>query len=142
MSENRKITRRRFLRLLAVVGSFGSILPINALAYSAGLKDEKTRHFANRLIDIFNDKRSASIVGRAYLDYAPHEADVRTLVAKICGSHKQYLNSAGKDDDALDKLILESHRNDFANGRTVKVSGWVLSRTEARLSALTAILLG
>jgi hypothetical protein len=141
MSEYRKISRRRFLRLLAVAGSFGSILPINALANS-GLKDEKTHYLASRLIGVFNDKRSASIVGRAYLDYAPHEAEVKTLVAKICGSYKQYLNSARNDDEALNKLILESHRTDFANGRTVKVSGWVLSQTEARISALTAILSG
>lgn len=64
-------------------------------------------------------------VAKAYLQLVPGENQPATLRALLAQRVEQ-------DGSQLDQVI----RADFARPDTVALNGWILSRTEARLSAL------
>jgi hypothetical protein len=71
--------------------------------------------------DFFAHPESAAVIGRAYLEIAPDDAAASRLLP---GDH-----------DALRERIVD----DFASGRTVRIDGWILAVTEARLCAAVAL---
>lgn len=84
---------------------------------------------------------SARAVGRAYLAAHPAEADrerlVRTLVAEPATARA--LLATRPDPAALGEALAQAIRGDFLARRMVKVDGWLLARTEARLCALACL---
>lgn len=64
-------------------------------------------------------------VAKAYIKQVPAEADTVTLRARLA-------ERIDADGSQLAQVI----RADFARPDTVALNGWILSRTEARLSAL------
>lgn len=88
----------------------------------------------------YTDRQAARIVGRIYLNTAPPgESDPDELVARIAGDNLASWESLAADRDSLFDAVRARHRDDFEQGRTASVDGWVLSRTEARLCALAAL---
>lgn len=73
----------------------------------------------------------AALVGRAYLAQYATEGDADLL--------RRSLVSLAAEPRSLRRAIGERIRRDFAEGDTVRVEGWVLARTEARLCALCAL---
>ncbi|UEM22355.1 hypothetical protein JL100_006305 [Skermanella mucosa] len=90
---------------------------------------------ARRLLALLRSPAAARRIGRAYLETAADEADPAKLVTLIVGDGAD----GGTADGDLLRHVAERQRADFAAGRTVKLDGWVLSRTEARLYALAAV---
>lgn len=99
-------------------------------------------HFASRYLDpvlsrartlanLLPSKSSAEMVGRAYLDIAPGEADLNRLV---------HLVDPGPAAANLGRAVGVRVRDDFAEGRIVRVQGWMLAESEARLAAICALL--
>lgn len=83
------------------------------------------------------DLDSARQVGRAYLTAAPAEADRDRLLAQL---FPQLEPGAAADGSTAWRESFSSRcRQDFADGQTVQVDGWVLSLTEVRLCALAAL---
>ncbi len=85
-------------------------------------------------------RRSAARVGRHYLRMVPEERSIDTLLALI----QQRLSDPDNlmKDTSVEQIraeIARGVREDFACGRTSRVQGWVLARTEARLAALAAL---
>lgn len=80
-------------------------------------------------------KLYAASVGESYLQCTPHEADPIVLAGllKIDGLRLP------KDPVLLRRYVRDRIRQDFAEGQTTDVNGWILSSTEARLCAMTAI---
>jgi hypothetical protein len=80
-------------------------------------------------------KLYAASVGESYLQCTPHEADpiVLARLLKIDGRRLP------KDPVLLRRYVRDRIRQDFAEGQTTDVNGWILSSTEARLCAMTAI---
>jgi len=78
-------------------------------------------------------RASARIIGAAYLATHPDEADPALLRRAIAAD---LAPAAQRDQAELDRALAHRVRADFLEQRTVKVDGWVLSRTEARLCAL------
>jgi hypothetical protein len=77
-------------------------------------------------------RASAARIGEAYLEDHPEEAQP-ALLARL-------LREAGLEEAPGPTSRARARiREDFERGRTVQVDGWVLSRTEARLCALTAL---
>lgn len=72
-------------------------------------------------------RAAARRVGRAYLRRHPAEADVALLRAALAADLG--------DPERLRARV----RGDFEREAVVRVQGWVLSRTEARLCALEAL---
>src|SRR3569833_528530 len=80
------------------------------------------------------DAKTISEAGMAYRKLAPHENNATAL---------RQLLSEGKptmDAKALTSLLNKQVRDDFRSAKTIIVTGWVLSVTEARQCALFSIL--
>jgi hypothetical protein len=106
--------------MLARLGSVPLVLAAGSLLDACGSGDSKSEvlaHVAN--------------VGHAYLKVAPGEANVRKLERTLSLPAKNPVDHLA----SLERAV----RDDFANGRTVRVSGWYLSVTEARAAALVAL---
>ncbi|QQP88281.1 hypothetical protein IGS68_19830 [Skermanella sp. TT6] len=119
------MNRRELLATAAAAGLlYGSPGPAQA---AAAAPPE-----AQRLLALLRSPAAARRIGRAYLETARDEADPAKLAALIVGG-------GGMSDGDLLRHVAERQRADFAAGRTVKLDGWVLSRTEARLYALASV---
>lgn len=140
MSSFGKITRRNFVQRLIVLGVAGSVFPVRVFAAWPGR--DTTEYLAAKLKSIVKNTQSARIIGREYLSMAPEEATRQRLVALICITDEHYRRLARARNRTLKKFVLELQQEDFANGRTVNVRGWILSKTEVRLYALAAIIPG
>jgi hypothetical protein len=121
------VTRRRFLALAlaAVAGAFG----LRRVTSSAD--DSPTR----RLADALGDRDAARAVGERYLAERPGEADEARLVRLLAPLGDASALSA----DELARRVRDAVHEDFVRGRVVTVDGWYLSRTEARLCALSTL---
>lgn len=83
----------------------------------------------------------AAMVGLAVLPQLAHptpQALVQALVSRISGFFGGDLHQAC-DTGQLHLAFQEAVKDDFAQGRCVSVSGWVLARTEVELCALAAL---
>jgi len=79
---------------------------------------------------------SMRVIGEAYLDRYPVERSRSILLDAIqsrSGLHD--LASSGSAPAIVNRLINE----DFSTDDVVYLNGWALSRTEARLAALTVV---
>ncbi len=104
-------TRREFIEALTVAG-LGLVL---ARARAQGVAPAA----------YFKDAHACKAVGAEYLVAFPSEAEAVKAASFVV------------DPDVT--RIAETIREDFAQGRTVKLKGWVLSQTEARICALASL---
>lgn len=81
---------------------------------------------------LFADAASARRVGALYLRDHPDEAGARRLGELLFGG--------GAPPPALGSWLRERRSHDFAAADVVFVAGWLLSRSEARLCALSSLL--
>jgi hypothetical protein len=94
-----------------------------------------------KLASVFYNRKSATVIGLEYLRSTPDEAAVRRLTDLICSRWQgRYDDIAHADTARIKELLLRQQREDFDQGRIVNVQGWILSETEARLCALTALI--
>lgn len=132
------VNRRRFFNSL-LIGGIALLNTHRSLARAAG----QAGLFPGKpslLLEPIRSRDSAAVIGQAYLRQIPEAVDAAGLYADI-------LQSLGLTDYAVASMSLrEIHRRlrdrvraDFAAGLTVKLDGWILSRTEARVSALVAL---
>lgn len=137
MSGSRRIGRRGF---------FASALGVAATALTAKLafKRESTLNLstdAERLVSALSSTESAAELGRAYMETVPFDRSVDVLVERIVAVVPGGYTSVREGDERELKTLLEHEfKEDFRGGNVVIVDGWILSRTEARLYALAAIL--
>jgi hypothetical protein len=93
---------------------------------------------AARLAGLLTHADSARAIGREYLLATPTEATTTRLMTLVVAAALPR-GIRGVTDTQLRAYLLARIRDDFAQERVVTVAGWVLSRTEARLYALTAL---
>ncbi len=125
------ISRRRLLHL-------GGLLAAAMLFGRRPLARPAERDaLAKTLAGVVRRRADARILGRAYLSGRPDEADPATLARLICGPAGEQVRRLDASDLRL--AVSERVRRDFHEGRTVVLHGWILSVTEARLYALTAL---
>jgi hypothetical protein len=84
------------------------------------------------LLHMLPDRSHAAVIGRAYLASHPEEAGLDAVLR-----HLEGLTDASGD---VRGAIAARLRRDFEERDTVRLDGWVLARTEARLCALCALL--
>jgi hypothetical protein len=129
-------TRRQLLEVCAVVGALAFPAHGSLHAAAPASLDAATL----RLLSLLRHRASARRIGRAYLDVMPCEANARSLVDLICGDVlPDRAELPWMEDEALRESLRRQLRRDFKRGCTVKVDGWILSATEARLCALAAV---
>jgi hypothetical protein len=102
------------------------------------LSDGRSPTAAARLAATLSDQASARRLGAVYLRITPREANLRTLVSKV-GGHLPVRAVHKASRDELRRHISQAIYSDFTVGRTVKLDGWVMSRTEARVCAIAAL---
>jgi hypothetical protein len=93
-----------------------------------------------RLVRLLTQTDSARVIGREYLRLAPEERDPTVLASLVAGrlADDPHVMSIATDTQ-LRLLLLNSTCRDFAEGLTITLDGWMLSRTEARLYGLAAL---
>jgi hypothetical protein len=93
------------------------------------------------LTGVLPSQSSARAVGRAYLAAHPEDADPARLLHLLeeVPPVGRALARRHADPRAIASAVGEAVRDDFVARRTVKLEGWVLSQTEARLCALCSL---
>lgn len=88
------------------------------------------------------DRQSAARIGRAYLDAHPEIRQCHTLITDIEQTLKRQDTSVSltADADQTASALQRLLRKEYAHGEVVSVAGWVLSKTEARLYGLVAMI--
>jgi hypothetical protein len=131
-----RLSRRRFL---VAVGGAAAALAVRAEPWRAVVA-VRARSDAEHLVSALDHLESARVVGRAYLREHPRERSVAGLVDGITSDLPGGRATVGGASEAELRLAVSaSIRNDFARETSVRVQGWILSRTEARLYALAAL---
>ena len=82
------------------------------------------------LLSLFGDAHLVREIGLAFRQAFPHENEPEALMNALLSD--QILFS--------EVYISQLVKDDFAQGRTVHLDGWILSRTEARQCALFSML--
>ena len=84
--------------------------------------------------------QSARRIGLAYLRIHPEEASESFLLAAMARRPAlMRALSAAPDTAAVFRILDDVVRADFAAGKIVKCSGWILAKSEARACALFAL---
>jgi hypothetical protein len=129
MSARTRTTRRHFAKQIAAALGLATLCTHSrAYGYLA---------IANHDLDaaigqLISRPESAAIIGKAYLDMFDEERSTEVLAREL----RKTLCS---DREMIDTTALLSKiRSDFTEGNLVRIHGWLLSRTEARLCALRA----
>jgi hypothetical protein len=110
--------RRNFL-LLTIAGGLATVTPFCATRVPVAL----TRPL---FLSTICDLQTLIQIGTIYREATPAEGSEDVLM--------QLLTTGGDPTEQLSKKV----NDDFANGRTVTVDGWVLAVTEARQCALSS----
>ena len=90
-----------------------------------------------RLADSLAKSEEAQELGKAYLVQHPEEASADLLTSAL--SSETDTPPFHVDAEELRRSFRAHVTQDFEQGRTVKLDGWVFSRTELRLCALAAL---
>src|SRR5712692_1926613 len=131
-------SRRSFLREFAFAIAFVFARPLHVVLREHAIS---ANDLIVRLTSVLVHRESAAVIGQEYLRRVPEENNIDVLVDLICspgaGQQKELMYSG--DAKALRAILSSQQRDDFANDRTSKVQGWILSDTEVRLCALAAL---
>lgn len=131
-------TRRHYL---ASVLSVASIVSMGGWPWHAEVTAGVATDGAQANLLRLAPQPQATLVGAAVLAQLAHptpQALVQALVSRLSGFLGSNLHQAC-DAGQLQMAFQQAVQDDFAQGRCVSVSGWVLARTEVELCALAAL---
>ena len=124
--------RRSFIKMCGMY----AVAPLGVLfgGRLTGARASPGRQKQDNLAQVLSTRSSAISVGAAYLARAPDEADSKVVIERM-RKHCDALVGALEAGSPCQvrKLAVRDMRADFANGRIVRVDGWLLSQTESRL---------
>ncbi|CAN5245285.1 hypothetical protein BH23GEM4_BH23GEM4_22410 [soil metagenome] len=123
--------RRQFLRLTAA----GAVVSLGSAACGGDAADELPKPAQPELVSVLGPETVREI-GLHYREMVPGENDVGALRSAILTARPWTARLPWVSDPPLAELV----RDDFTEGRTILVRGWVLSATEARQCALFSLL--
>lgn len=138
MSYEIKINRRSFIISTICLGALSPIQLQHKR--TAPFEQNERSSFGSRLTRLLRHRESAKTIGIEYLKIAPHEADKQVLVDLLyTGFTQANVTPVDADTTKLSQLLELRMRLDFEEEKIVKLRGWIVSLTEARLCALTAL---
>jgi hypothetical protein len=130
------LTRRSFL--LSLAGAAGSAFLVSGCQWfvTAG---PASQPWSECLLDAYN-RESVGRLGEAYRADHPEENSAKALAASI----DRALTATGDHGIAADPaghatMLQQRVRDEYAKGEIVRLSGWIVSITEARLYALVSV---
>jgi hypothetical protein len=129
------IPRREFLWQALSACAAGVLVPApSASAAQSGHIDRAAMMGAG----YFGDQGDAvRAVGEAYLRQLGRDTTRESVVAAARGALEAINGS--RDQPGAIRALVRAVRDDFERGQTVQVEGWILSRTEAEICALTLL---
>jgi hypothetical protein len=131
------VSRRTFLLGLAAGAAAGSLYLAGHTRGSVAASADYD--WSQWLLDAFN-REAVRRFGNAYREAHPQEADAAVLADAIDRALAATEGAETATDDAgLAALMQQRVRDEFVRGEVVRVTGWTLSVTEARLYALVSI---
>lgn len=101
--------------------------------------DDIEHEVGRRLAKVFGHPDSARRVGMEYLRKRPQDADIRVLIRHLVPDPRRLQALRACDRETLGRFLAESMRRDFQRGKIMSVDGWILSETELRVCALSAL---
>lgn len=133
-------TRRTFLGLGAAVLLDAVFQPPLARALAIDAPGPQGRDPADRLLALLASRDSAVRVGQRYLAQHPGEANADALLAGFLASAPGVRAALQTGSAAaIRQAVHMQYRDDYANGRTASIDGWICSATEVRICALAAL---
>jgi hypothetical protein len=139
MSDERRMSRRRFLFWSAGLG--GALWMSSNRSWGLLPWIDRQSLLSRRLAALLEHQESAKSIGRAYLQRYPKEAAIGVLHNRIVsGFASEGAALVMTQDSDLKDQLDRAVRRDFEVEEIVKLHGWILSLTEARLCALTTLL--
>ena len=129
------VPRRDFLwRALTVCGS-ALVAPVSL---AQGSQATPAARAARASAGYFGDRANAvRAIGEAYLRQLGGDTNRESILAAARGA-LQFIDRARDERSAIQALV-RAVREDFERGRAVQLEGWILSRTEAEICALTLL---
>ncbi len=126
--------RREFLlRALAACGT-----PLLLPARVAGAQKVQPGRAAQTAISYFGgDATAVQAIGELYLRELGRDQTVESILEASRGA-LETIERSPNQQTAVTALV-RAVRRDFQQGRSVQLEGWILSRTEAELCALTLL---
>jgi hypothetical protein len=129
------IPRRDFFwQALAVCGSAlvapGSVAHGNQASAFDRATGSSAGYFANQT-------DAARVIGEAYLRQLGREPNRESILAAARGALR--FIERERDERSAIQALARAVREDFERGRAVQLEGWILSRTEAEICALTLL---
>lgn len=86
----------------------------------------------------FGDRAEAvRAIGEAYLRQLGRDQNRESILAVARGTLESI--DRARDERSAIQMLVRTVREDFERGRTVQLDGWILSRTEAEICALTLL---
>lgn len=125
--------RREILMALGLAGLGAALGPARAWA---GLLARSAALAPQDLVRTLGNPASAARIGRACLAEHGSEGSAEELTALL---ERSLAARARRSRRSLRAALSQRMRDDFAAGSTVRVQGWVLSRTEVRLFTVVAL---
>jgi hypothetical protein len=123
--------RRTFLLLGGVGALGGALLGAPHVTRLQSVWPDGAGSLHRRLAALFRHQASARAIGRRYLQHYPRENNVGHLLEGII--------SRPASNRELVVALQQQIRQDYVDERVVKLEGWILSVTEARLYALASL---
>jgi len=134
------IARRHFLAIAGLTLTAAGFKRLGSLvlAEDQSILEES---LGRRMLVFLNFPESARVVGKAYLQHRPWEADIGFLVNSLVGTRQlRDARNLTTDMAALYRAFRAECRRDFEKGELVTMGGWYLARSEARVCGLAHML--
>ena len=127
------IPRRDFL--CQALAACGSALVAPGLAHGQATASDRA---VRSSVGYFGDRADAvRAIGEAYLRQLGRDSNRESILAAARGALES-INRA-RDERSAIQMLVRAVREDFERGRAVQLEGWILSRTEAEICALTLL---
>lgn len=127
----RRLDRREFIAA-AVALTTGAMLP---RALCAADPHDSAAGF----VAVLSDADAGARLGATYLAAHPQEADAAVLVARLRQALQEQSPRFALDPAALGPRLIELVQQEYVRAPLVRVDGWLLAPSEARLYALAAL---
>ena len=131
-----KITRRHFL-----ITSYRTLL-CSSLGLSLGLGFiqmvlKKDANCLEPLLDFFQDKYSARVIGSEYLKQRRKNLNLEHLMHEL--PPHLITNDSLFNKNRFSRQVEECIRKDFEGQRIINLHGWILSKTEVTICAIASL---
>ena len=98
------------------------------------------RMLAERLARLPKERQALRIIGSAYLASLDERPTAEQIAAAWFPSENERRRALGLKPQRLAEHVAGRTLDDYRHDRVVSVRGWLLSETEARFAALTALI--